>query len=177
MGINTQTLVSTLAVHGYMSQERISESLEYLTGYRMSEATICSIQDKLYQNLADFEVRNKQHLIQSEVIHNDETGVSVEGKRVWVHVTSTPELTHYAVDPKRGKEALDRIGILPAFHGTSMHDRWQAYFRYGECQHACCNVHHLREATFFEEEEKASLGPVSERFASGGEDRGRESPK
>lgn len=154
-GINTQTLVSTLAAHGYMSQERISETMEYLTGYRMSEATICTIQDKLYTHLAGFEESSKQHLTQSEVIHNDETGVSVEGKRKWVHVTSTSELTHYAVDPKRGQEAMDRIGILPHFQGTSMHDRWKAYFRY-KCQHACCNAHHLREATFFEEEEEAS---------------------
>ena len=98
-GINTQTLVNTLATHGYMSQERISEIMEYFTGYRMSEATICSIQSQLSQNLADFEERSKQHLITSEVIHNDETGVSVEGKREWVHVTSTKELTHYA-DPQ-----------------------------------------------------------------------------
>ena len=139
-----------------MSQERISETLEYITGYRMSEATICAIQDQLYQNLTDFEARSKQHLIHSEVLHNDETGVSVEGKREWVHVTSTEELTHYAVDPKRGKEAMDRIGILPSFQGKAMHDRWKPYFKYRKCQHCCCNAHHLREATFFEEEEKAS---------------------
>jgi transposase len=155
-GINTQTLVNTLATHGYMSQERISETMEYLTGYRMSEATICSIQSQLYTNLADFEERSKQHLTESRVIHNDETGISVTGKREWVHVSSTAEVTHYAIDPKRGKEAMDRIGILPHFQGRSIHDRWRPYFRYKECQHGCCNAHHLREATFFEEEEKAS---------------------
>jgi transposase len=126
----------------------------------MSEATICSIQDTLYQRLACFEERSKQHLIQSPVIHDDETGVSVEGERQWAHVTSTEEITHYAIDPKRGKEALDRIGILPHFQGTTVHDDYQSYFQYGECQHGGCNVHHLRELTFFEEEEKAAWARV-----------------
>lgn len=154
-GINTQTLVSTLATHGYMSQERISETMEFLTDYRMSEATVFSIQDKLYQNLTSFEAQSKQLLIASPVIHNDETGVSVEGKPEWAHVTSTKEVTHYAIDPKRGKEAMDRIGILPHFQGNAVHDEYKSYFVYDQCRHSCCNAHHLRELLFFEEEEKA----------------------
>jgi transposase len=154
-GINLQCLLIILSAYEYVSYDRLSELIEHLTGYRVNEATVCSLQDKLYDNLADFEEKSKLELTQSEVIHNDETGISVAGKQRWLHVTSTEELTHYAVDTKRGKEATDRIGILPFFHGTSVHDGWKAYFGYEECQHALCNVHHLRELTFFEEEEKA----------------------
>jgi transposase len=73
-----------------------------------------------------------------------------------LHVTSTEEVTHYAVDAKRGKEATDRIGILPLFHGTSVHDGWKPYFGYEDCHHALCNAHHLRDLNFFEEDEKAA---------------------
>ena len=155
-GIQTQTLISTLATQGYLSQERVSECMEYLIGYRVNEATICSIQEKLHDNLAGFEKKSKQHLSQSEVIHNDESGISVEGEQQWAHVTSSEEITHYAIDAKRGKEATDRIGILPQFHGITVHDHWKPYFRYDQCQHALCNVHHLRELIYFIEEEKAS---------------------
>ena len=34
----------------------------------------------------------------------------------------------------------------------SVHDGWQSYWRF-LCQHALCNVHHLRELTFLEEEQ------------------------
>lgn len=155
-GANILCLLIILSAHEYVSFERISELLEQLTGYRVNESTVCSVQDKLYNNLADFEEKSKSHLAQSEVIHNDETGIPIEGKQRWLHVTSTDELTHYGVDTKRGKEATDRIGILPLFHGTSVHDGWKPYFGYEGCHHALCNAHHLRELTFFEEEEKAA---------------------
>lgn len=66
-------------------------------------------------------------------------------------MSATPTLTHYAVHPKRGKEALDAIGILPGFSGVSVHDGWRSYWAY-VCQHATCNVHLLRDLTFLIEE-------------------------
>ena len=68
-----------------------------------------------------------------------------------MHVSSTEQLTHYAVHTKRGKAALDAIGILKGFAGVSVHDGWKSYWQYG-CEHALCNVHHLRELTFLAEE-------------------------
>src|SRR5260221_9677963 len=70
-----------------------------------------------------------------------------------MHVSSTEHLTHYAVHAKRGKAALDAIGILEGFEGVSVHDGWRSYWRYA-CQHALCNVHHLRELTYLYEEQR-----------------------
>jgi transposase len=154
-GLHLQTLVSLLANLEFLSCERISELLEQLLGYRVNESTVCSLQKKLSSKLADFEARSKLHLSQSEILHNDETGIPIAGHLAWLHVSSTEELTHYGIDVKRGKEGMDRVGILPDFQGVSIHDGWQAYFYYGKCRHGLCNAHHLRELTFFEEEEQA----------------------
>jgi len=153
-GINVQGLLSVFSAYEYMSYDRISELMEQFIGYRINESTVYSLQKRLYERLHDFEEKCIQHLRGSEVIHNDETGISIEGKRKWLHVTSTGDLTHYAVDDKRGKEATDRIGILPHFRGRAVHDGWKAYFQY-PCRHGLCNAHHVRELVFFEEEEKA----------------------
>lgn len=153
-GINVQGLLSIFSAYEYMSYDRISELMEHLVGLRVNESTVYSLQKRLFGRLADFEERSIRRLAGSEIIHNDETGMSVMGKRRWLHITSTGELTHYAVDDKRGKEATDRIGILPHFHGRAIHDGWRPYFRY-PCSHGLCNAHRLRELVFFEEEENA----------------------
>ena len=75
------------------------------------------------------------------------------GRRLaWAHVASTKQLTHYGVHPKRGAEATTDIGILPGFQGVSVHDGWKPYRAHSGCRHALCNIHHLRELTFLEEQ-------------------------
>jgi transposase len=101
--------------------------------------------------LKPVEEQIKTALSETSVIHQDETGLYVQGQRIWMHVTSTPTLTHYQVHASRGHDALDTIGILAHFVGTSVHDAWNAYFLYG-CQHGLCWVHILRELTFLSQE-------------------------
>jgi transposase len=95
----------------------------------------------------------KQGLVGSQVMHNDETGFRVAGHGLWLHVAATSQLTYYQSHQKRGKEATDAIGILPQFHGISVHDSWASYLHYA-CTHALCNVHYLRELTFISERYK-----------------------
>ena len=60
-------------------------------------------------NLTDVEQHIKAALVQAQVIHQDETGLYVQGKRSWMHTTSALTLTHYHVDASRGREALDAM--------------------------------------------------------------------
>ena len=66
-------------------------------------------------------------------------------------MASTDQLTWYATHPKRGREALDALGVLPAVRGRAVHDGLWSYWHYEHCDHALCNAHHLRELTFVEE--------------------------
>ncbi len=149
-------MIAALAVYLVHQQllplARACEVMEDLLAVSMSEGTLCEVIARCARNLAEVEQQTKEALIQSEVIHQDETGLYVEGKRQWMHVTCTPTLTHYAVHASRGREALNAIGILPRFAGTSVHDGWRSYFLYG-CAHALCLVHVVRELTFLAEEQ------------------------
>jgi transposase len=132
--------------------ERACEVVEDLLGPSMSVGTLQGLVERCAKQLEPLEQQIKAALSHAAVLHQDETGLYVAGRRQWMHVSSTEHLTHYAVHAKRGKEALDAIGILEGFEGVSVHDGWRSYWQYA-CQHALCNVHHLRELTFLDEEQ------------------------
>src|SRR5260370_23205911 len=130
--------------------ERACEVMQDLLGPTMSEGTLQTLVQRCAERLCPVEQQIKAALSRADVLHQDETGLYVAGKRHWMHVSPTEHLTHYAVHAKRGHEALDAIGILADFHGVSVHDGWQSYWRYA-CHHGLCNVHHLRELIFLHE--------------------------
>jgi transposase len=109
-----------------------------------SAGSIFNFNQEAYKLLEHFDQWVRQQLISSDLIHADETGINIGGKRVWLHNASNPKFTFFSPHAKRGSEALDEIGILPTFKGTLCHDHWKPYFKYGT-QHALCNAHLLRE--------------------------------
>lgn len=133
--------------------ERACEVMQDLLGPSMCIGTLQGLVQRCAEQLCPVEQQIKAALSRVPVLHQDETGLYVAGKRHWMHVSATEQLTHYAVHAKRGKEALDAIGILPQFQGISVHDGFRSYWLY-LCQHALCNVHHLRELTFLHEEQQ-----------------------
>jgi transposase len=101
--------------------------------------------------LAGAEARIKDSVTAAPVIGADETGLRVSGQSHWAHVARTDRLTHYAYSPKRGKEAMDSIGILPAYTGTVISDALCAYRQYRQSRHALCGAHLPRELTYIKE--------------------------
>ena len=63
-----------------------------------------------------------------------------------MHSASTPAATLYTCHPRRGKEAMDAAGVLPAFTGIGVHDCWKPYWCY-DIEHALCCAHVIRELT------------------------------
>ena len=142
--------------------ERASEVIEDLLGPSMSVGTLAELVQRCATQLEPVEQQIKTALSRAPVLHQDETGLYVAGQRHWMHVSATEHLTHYAVHRKRGKEALDAIGILADFAGVSVHDCWSSYWQF-LCQHALCNVHLLRELTFlYEQLQQAWAGEMIE---------------
>jgi len=110
----------------------------------ISKGTICNFNQDASKRLKSFEAWLTEALTRSSVLHADETGINVDGKRQWLHCNSNRLLTYYYPHAKRGKDAMDEMGVLPHFSGVLCHDHWKPYYRY-ECTHALCNAHHLRE--------------------------------
>jgi transposase len=152
-GTSIQTVTTYLVEGQSVPYARASQLLQELLGVQLSAGSIARFVKTCHQQLAEVESSLKAALVKANVIHQDETGLRVRKTGWWVHVCSTDRLTHYAAHHSRGREALNAIGIAPQFRGTSVHDGLLSYQGYSFIQ-AWCNVHHLRELTFVEEELK-----------------------
>lgn len=132
--------------------KRTQETFKDLYGQSVGEGTIVSACKELALKVKPANAAIKKHLTYNELVECfDETGMRIKGALHWLHVACTRLLTYYAVHKKRGKEAMNAIGILPKFTGRAIHDGLKAYFQYPQLQHGLCNEHHSRELDFLEE--------------------------
>jgi transposase len=147
--------VATLAVYLHQEQllpvERTGRVLGEVFGCPISGGTLARMVARCADAVTGIVATIKQGVIAAAIVHSDETGLSLGGTTVWLHVASTDRLTWYAVHPKRGRAALDALGVLPAVRGRVVHDGLWSYWQYDQCDHALCNAHHLRELIFVEE--------------------------
>ncbi len=149
-GPMTKALAVYLQCMHLLPYARTCQILSDLLGTTFSQASLQAALQSASHQVEEALSAIKAGLIGSQVMHNDETGFRVAGHGLWLHVAATSQLTYYQYQQKRGKEATDAIGILPLFHGISVHDSWASYLHY-VCLHALCNVHYLRELTFIHE--------------------------
>lgn len=129
-------LVPQARVQGYFNDQ---------VGLAISKGSIGNFNQEAYERLESFEVWAKGALHSSFLNHADETGINVDGKKVWLHNLSNDRVTLYHADSERGKGAMDRMGVLPFYRGRLCHDHWKPYYRYENVIHVLCNAHHLRE--------------------------------
>lgn len=152
-GSSTHALLTYLNLQQLLPLNRITEMVHAMTEHTISEATILRANEELHSKLAHEEQKIKASLLNSPVLHSDETGLQVQGKLHWLHTACTPAFTFYSIHAKRGREAMDDAGLLPQYNGTNVHDGLKAYEGY-DCMHALCNQHHHRELNAVVENDK-----------------------
>lgn len=143
--------VSYLHLYQLLPIARTSEAMQDMFGCSISPATVQRASRIFSGKLVRSEQRIKTAIRDASVIGADETGLRVAGNNSWIHVARTDHFTHYAFDVRRGKAAMDEIGILPQFKGTLVRDGYLSYSRFEKCSHSLCNAHLLRELVFIEE--------------------------
>src|ERR1044071_1434656 len=164
-GPGVKARVLYLQQYQLLPYQRTAEAMRDLFGCRLSAGTVANIVRECASELVETELKIKRGLRRSPVLHADETGLRVEKKGQYVHVASNDRLTHYAFDSRRGRAAMDEVGILSRYRGTLVRDGWWSYDYYTSCRHALCGAHLLRELIFFAElndEQKSWAEPLRE---------------
>ena len=137
-----------LSQYQLLPYERIREYFTDQLNIPLSSGSLYNFINTAYVKLEETNALDmiKANLVDESVLHTDETGININGKRQWLHNASSLKWTYLSAHEKRGHDAMDAIDILPHFNGVMCHDHWKPYYRYN-CQHALCNAHHLRELT------------------------------
>jgi len=147
-GLGVKAYILNLFIAQMVSLNRIRKSITSLIGQTISEATILKYVIQLHLALEPWENSAIEQLLTAPAIHADETSLRVDKKNHWVHVYSSGDITLKFIHHKRGKEAIDDIGIIPRYGGVIIHDCWASYLSYENCEHGLCGSHLLRELTF-----------------------------
>lgn len=141
-----------MSIFQLIPYERVQNHFNEQFSMSLSAASIFNFNCDAFDRLEQFDVIAKAILLLEAVLHADETGININGKRQWLHVVSSQQWTLFYPHEKRGKTAMDEMGVLPNFRGILVHDHWKPYYNFN-CQHALCNAHHLRELTHAAEED------------------------
>lgn len=150
-GSTIKSIALYMMQHHLVPFERTAELLRDIFGCKLSEGTLTNWSAEAYTVLETSERQIKEQLQKAEVLHADETGTFCNNKLQWIHSASTTEYTHFGLHHKRGKQAMDDIGILPGARGRLVHDFWESYARYAHLSHAYCNAHLVRELRALQE--------------------------
>ena len=144
-GPGVRALGVYLCVFQHLPYDRAAQALADIASASVSTGTLTTWVTAAAAGLCDFDERLRGLLVAAPVAHFDETGARIAGRLGWVHSASTETLTRYTAHQRRGSEAIDAAGVLPAFEGVAVHDGWAPYRNYPGCEHGLCNIHHLRE--------------------------------
>lgn len=155
-GPKVKAAILDLNTHHFLSYDRINVFFEDWFGQTISGGLIYDSLQKGHKILqGEYRTGLVKALLKQKVLHGDESGIYFGGHQNWLHVLSTSTLTLFHAHTTRGSEAIEEMGVLPLFKGRVIHDNYKSYGVYKNCKHGLCNAHHLRELTFFEEEEQA----------------------
>jgi Transposase IS66 family len=144
-GPRTAAIIVYLYAGQFLSKKRTALALGELFGIPCSSGTVAALTARAAGRLDGFAEHVRGQIAASEVAGFDETGFRVEGRLAWVHCARTGRYTLLTVHPRRGRQAMEAMSILPRSAGIAVHDAWAPYDTYAAPDHQLCCAHALRE--------------------------------
>jgi Transposase IS66 family. len=117
-GPHLKTLALYLHSELFTPYAKIVHLIHDFYDLKLSPATIEKFIFAASNALDSYEHEIRTNLLTSPILHADETGFRVEGKRWWLHSLSNGKVTYYGVHPNRGSKAIESMNIyrnIPVF--------------------------------------------------------------
>ena len=143
-GPGVRALAVYLSVYQHVPYDRLAEIFADVLSMPVSVGAIKAMVAEAGGGLGLFLDVVADLLKDAPAVHFDETGGRVEGSLHWIHVASSSLYTLLSCHKRRGRAAMDDVGVIAKMTGVAVHDGWKPYRSY-DVVHALCNAHHIRE--------------------------------
>ena len=140
-GPRVAAIIIYLYIGQFLSKKRTAQALAQLFGVPVSSGTVAAVTGRA-AGRGGFLDRVRERIAASQAAGFDETGFRVDGKLAWVHCARTGKYTLLMVHPRRGRKAIEAMGVLPSFTGIAIHDAWAPYDCYAGADHQLCCAHY-----------------------------------
>ena len=154
--------------YGAMSDKRIAEVINGMSGLNMGTSTVIALTERCARAVAPAMGLIADAVATSPIANCDETGTravveilkaesgdctddekepvtELVSRNVWIHGASNPEFTCLRMSRIRGYEGMVEANVIPRVKGTIIHDCWTPYWKFEGLRHGLCNAHILRE--------------------------------
>lgn len=163
LGPNVMNFVVLAKYRWNQPYEKIQDQLLICFGLHVSDGEIANLIDTVSKLMKEKWQTIIEAVRTGKLVHCDETGWFVDGKKVWAHTFANNEAVLYEIIPTRGKQVVENA--LKGFNGTRVTDCLPNY-RNLSGDHQICWEHLTREAYENKERDKKNQEKsyLSEKF-------------
>jgi transposase len=126
-----------------VSKRGVEEIVETLFEVPLALGTVSNLEEEMSQALAPVHASALEAVQAAAVKHVDETGWKKQGRKYWLWVAATAQLSVFVLHARRGLSGLTML--LGEIRGIIVSDRWSAYSRLPVYRRQLCWAHLKRD--------------------------------
>jgi len=155
LGPRAMSAVAVLAGVSHQRRRHIEDLFQTLFGVDICLGTVSNTEARVSEALRGPVEDAREYVRGQPVVHMDETGHRMAGKRAWLWVAATSLVSVFLVRFSRGAEVAKEV-LGDAFRGLLVSDRWSGYSWVAARMRQLCWAHLIRDFTKIAERHGAS---------------------
>ena len=155
LGPRAKTVVTALTGFFKNSKREAQMIIEEVLGLKISLGTLSNTEHRVSLKCEKSYAELHEKVQKSDLLHIDETGHQLQGKRGWAWVFTNNKTTLITLRDSRGSKVLKEI--LPEYAGKIVSDRYSSYSYFAEEKRQVCWSHLLRDFERFAQSKDPDL--------------------
>jgi transposase len=135
----------------YIPFLRMQEIFRAIFSVPISEGGIHCLLNRLCDRAQPWYQRIREQVKHSPVVGSDETGIRLNGKKIWIWTWQNNRFTWLTGADNRGYRTIEESFPTGFADTVLVHDCWRSHFQTGVQTHQICTAHLLRELKYLEE--------------------------